>query len=151
MPRLKHVGRDDLTIQRQRRGRGYVYLGETGRPVRDEEVLARARHLAIPPAWRDVRIADSPVAHIQACGVDDAGRVQQPPVRPAAVHRVECDRCETRALVGLPLVDQPIVVGVFGFARLGSATSTTVVEDLLDGLMTRAGLTLTRAERRDRR
>ncbi|HHY48924.1 MAG TPA: DNA topoisomerase IB, partial [Alphaproteobacteria bacterium] len=37
---------------------------------------ARVRHLAIPPAWEDVRIAPDPLAHIQACGVDASGRLQ---------------------------------------------------------------------------
>jgi DNA topoisomerase-1 len=76
MPRLKRVSRDDLTIARQRRGRGYVYVTPRGKVLRDKAFLAKARHLGIPPAWRDVRIALDPLAHIQACGLDDAGRVQ---------------------------------------------------------------------------
>lgn len=76
MPRLKRVSRSDLSIARQRRGSGFVYLNAGGKPVRDEAFRARARHLGIPPAWRDVRIALEPQAHIQACGLDDAGRVQ---------------------------------------------------------------------------
>lgn len=76
MPRLKRVGRSDLTIERQRRGRGYAYVDELDKPVADAEFRARAKHLAIPPAWRDVRIALHPLAHIQACGLDEAGRVQ---------------------------------------------------------------------------
>ncbi|WP_336857543.1 hypothetical protein [Sinomonas albida] len=44
--------------------------------MRSAEHLERIRALAIPPAWRDVRIASSPLAKIQATGVDDAGRTQ---------------------------------------------------------------------------
>src|SRR6218665_3844370 len=76
MPRLKRVSRDDLSIARQKRGRGFAYLRPNGVVVRDKALLARARHLGIPPAWHDVRIAPEPLAHIQACGLDDAGRVQ---------------------------------------------------------------------------
>lgn len=76
MPRLKHVGREALTIERRRAGKGYVYLNGGGRRVRDKATLARSRHLALPPAWTDVRIAADPLAHLQATGIDAAGRVQ---------------------------------------------------------------------------
>ena len=36
----------------------------------------RARALVIPPAWRDVWIAPEREAHLQATGIDDAGRKQ---------------------------------------------------------------------------
>jgi DNA topoisomerase-1 len=32
--------------------------------------------LAVPPAWTDVRVAPDPLAHLQAIGVDAAGRLQ---------------------------------------------------------------------------
>ena len=76
MPRLKHVSRDDLLIERRRQGRGFAYINAKGRPIRDAAFRSRARHMAIPPAWREVRLAADPLAHIQVCGVDDAGRVQ---------------------------------------------------------------------------
>jgi len=38
--------------------------------------VVRCRDLVIPPAWRDVWICDDPVGHIQATGVDAAGRRQ---------------------------------------------------------------------------
>jgi len=44
--------------------------------VRDPEVLTRIRELAIPPAWRDVWICPYPMGHLQATGMDDAGRKQ---------------------------------------------------------------------------
>jgi DNA topoisomerase I len=46
-----------------------------GEPV-PEETLDRIRGLVIPPAWRDVWICPYPNGHIQAVGVDDAGRKQ---------------------------------------------------------------------------
>jgi DNA topoisomerase IB len=63
-------------ITRRRRGRGFSYHDCDGRPVRDPEVLARIRALAIPPAWRDVWICASPHGHLQAVGTDAAGRRQ---------------------------------------------------------------------------
>ena len=63
-------------IARRRRGRGFEYLDEDGRRVADEEVLERIRSLAIPPAWKDVWICPYPMGHIQATGIDAAGRKQ---------------------------------------------------------------------------
>ncbi len=44
--------------------------------MRDPEVLTRLRELVIPPAWQDVWIAPHPNGHIQAIGIDAAGRKQ---------------------------------------------------------------------------
>jgi DNA topoisomerase IB len=44
--------------------------------VTDETTLARIRALAIPPAWKDVWICLDALGHLQATGVDDAGRKQ---------------------------------------------------------------------------
>ena len=44
--------------------------------MRNLEVLARIRSLAIPPAWTDVWICLDPVGHIQATGRDARGRKQ---------------------------------------------------------------------------
>lgn len=76
MVRLKRVSRDELTIRRRRHGRTFGYVDENGELIREEEIRERARSLAIPPAWTEVRIAADPRAHIQACGTDAAGRLQ---------------------------------------------------------------------------
>jgi DNA topoisomerase IB len=47
-----------------------------GEPIRDPARLARLRDLVIPPAWRNVWISPHPNGHIQATGVDAAGRRQ---------------------------------------------------------------------------
>jgi DNA topoisomerase-1 len=54
----------------------FTYRTTDGQPVADEATLARIRSLAIPPAWRDVRIASSPRAELQAIGIDAKGRRQ---------------------------------------------------------------------------
>jgi DNA topoisomerase IB len=63
-------------ISRKGAGKGFYYVDTDGNRVADEEVLARIRMLAIPPAWTDVWICSDPVGHIQATGVDDRGRRQ---------------------------------------------------------------------------
>jgi DNA topoisomerase IB len=61
--------------RRRRAGRGFSYTDTDGAPIRDER-LDRIRGLAIPPAWKDVWICPWPNGHIQATGVDAAGRRQ---------------------------------------------------------------------------
>jgi DNA topoisomerase IB len=59
-----------------KRGRGFSYQDGSGRTVTDEPTLARIRALAIPPAWKDVWICADELGHLQATGVDAAGRKQ---------------------------------------------------------------------------
>jgi DNA topoisomerase IB len=63
-------------IRRVRRGRGFSYADERGRRIESAEELARIRELAIPPAWEDVWICPDPLGHLQATGLDAAGRRQ---------------------------------------------------------------------------
>jgi DNA topoisomerase IB len=63
-------------IERRRHGRGFTYLDPEGGRVADEDTLERVRGLAIPPAWREVWICGDPYGHIQATGLDEAGRKQ---------------------------------------------------------------------------
>jgi DNA topoisomerase I len=63
-------------IRRRRTGHGFAYRDPKGRPVRDAEVLARIRRLAIPPAWTEVWICPDERGHIQAVGRDARGRKQ---------------------------------------------------------------------------
>jgi DNA topoisomerase IB len=63
-------------IRRRRRGRGFELLNEEGKPLKDEEAIARIARLAIPPAWQDVWICPDPRGHIQATGIDARGRKQ---------------------------------------------------------------------------
>lgn len=73
---LRRTAPEALTIRRRRRGRGFEYLDARGERLTDAATLARIRSLAIPPAYREVRIARHPDAHLQAVGRDDAGRLQ---------------------------------------------------------------------------
>src|SRR5256714_2159476 len=76
MPRLRRSDCAAEGISRRRRGRGFSYLDAAGGRVSDEPTLERIRSLAIPPAWEDVWICPDPLGHLQATGVDDAGRKQ---------------------------------------------------------------------------
>jgi len=59
-----------------RSGRGFSVRDDLGNTLTDSVVRERVDGLAIPPAWTDVWIAPHPNSHIQATGVDDAGRRQ---------------------------------------------------------------------------
>jgi DNA topoisomerase IB len=62
---------------RKGRGRGFEYFDrDSGEKITDPAVLQRIRDLAIPPAWRDVWVSPHPNGHLQAVGIDDAGRRQ---------------------------------------------------------------------------
>jgi DNA topoisomerase I len=61
---------------RVRSAHGFAYLDSSGSPIDDPQTLARIHALVIPPAWRDVWICPDPLGHLQATGVDAAGRRQ---------------------------------------------------------------------------
>jgi DNA topoisomerase-1 len=76
MTRLRRSESAGPGIHRIRSGRGFSYRGPDGTTVRDPELRSRIDRLAIPPAWTDVWIAPHANGHIQATGVDAAGRRQ---------------------------------------------------------------------------
>jgi DNA topoisomerase I len=76
MARLRRADCSGPGFQRVKRGRGFSYLDEEGDPIDEPDVVARIRGLGIPPAWKDVWICPWDRGHIQATGVDAAGRKQ---------------------------------------------------------------------------
>jgi DNA topoisomerase-1 len=76
MPRLRRSDSSGAGLHRVRSGRGFSYKDAAGRAISDPDLRARIDALAIPPAWDDVWIAPFPNGHIQATGVDAAGRRQ---------------------------------------------------------------------------
>jgi DNA topoisomerase-1 len=76
VPRLRRSSCAAPGIARRRRGRGFQYRDPAGERIDDPEVLQRIGELAIPPAWREVWICMDPHGHLQATGIDAAGRKQ---------------------------------------------------------------------------
>jgi DNA topoisomerase I len=77
--RSRRLRRSDCAgqgIVRRRHGRGFSYVDADGERVEDAETLERIAELAIPPAWQQVWICPDPYGHIQATGIDAAGRKQ---------------------------------------------------------------------------
>jgi DNA topoisomerase-1 len=75
-PRLRRSDCSRPGLTRVKRGRGFSYLDADGRPLKDPEEMLRLKALAIPPAWQEVWICPDPRGHLQATGVDAAGRKQ---------------------------------------------------------------------------
>jgi DNA topoisomerase I len=75
MPRLRTVSPNGRGWARRRAGRGFLYLDESGQRLCAED-RERCKALVIPPAWEEVWICPHPNGHIQAVGVDAAGRRQ---------------------------------------------------------------------------
>ena len=74
--RLRRADLSEPGYGRRRSGKGFTYLDTDGSRLTDGEALERIRKLVIPPAWTDVWIATRANSHIQATGVDAAGRKQ---------------------------------------------------------------------------
>ena len=108
MPRLRRSNSSKAGLTRVRAGRGFSYRDSDGHPVRDKDLRARIEHLAIPPAWSDVWIAPYPNGHIQATGVDAAGRRQYiyHPTWREQKDRVKFDRA-LRLAESLPAAQAP--------------------------------------------
>ena len=76
VPGLVYVSDAVPGWRRIRRGIGFRYVDETGKPIVDPAVLQRIRSLAIPPAYEDVWICPLAEGHLQATGRDARGRKQ---------------------------------------------------------------------------
>lgn len=74
--RLRRSDCSEPGLGRVRKGRGFAYIDTTGQRLTDLDALERVRDLAIPPAWREVWICPDPLGHLQATGIDAAGRKQ---------------------------------------------------------------------------
>ncbi len=75
-PRLRRADCSTPGLTRRRQGKGFTYLDAEGEKVTEPEDLSRISELGIPPAWKDVWICPDARGHLQATGVDAAGRKQ---------------------------------------------------------------------------
>lgn len=62
-------------ITRRKTGKNFTYY-KNDQKITDKDQIERINKLAIPPAWKDVEIAESVRTKIQAKGYDAAGRQQ---------------------------------------------------------------------------
>ncbi|TFD66483.1 DNA topoisomerase IB [Cryobacterium ruanii] len=76
MTRLRRSDPNRPGYTRRRSGRGFNYRDPAGHTVAEKALRERFAALAIPPAWNDVWISPHANGHIQAIGIDAAGRRQ---------------------------------------------------------------------------
>ena len=76
MTRLRRSDPTRPGYSRRRAGTGFSYRDPAGQKVTEKQLRQRFTELAIPPAWTDVWISPHPNGHIQAIGLDAAGRRQ---------------------------------------------------------------------------
>ena len=76
MARLRRSDCSAPGIRRRGRGRGFEFFDADGTKITDAETVSRLAELRIPPAWKDVWVCSDPMGHLQATGIDDAGRKQ---------------------------------------------------------------------------
>jgi DNA topoisomerase-1 len=53
-----------------------LYFGPNKSKIHDSKILDRIKKLGIPPAWTNVKIADSDTEYLQVTGTDEKGRTQ---------------------------------------------------------------------------
>lgn len=75
-PGLRYINKKDLSYQRKRKGKGFVYVDPVGRIIQNDKLLNRFKSLVIPPAWENVKICAMETGHIQVTGRDVKGRKQ---------------------------------------------------------------------------
>lgn len=73
---LRYVTENQLCFERRKKGKGFTYLDEDGKTIKDEKLVERFNSLVIPPAWENVKICKTNNGHIQATGRDAKGRKQ---------------------------------------------------------------------------
>ena len=63
--------------KREASANGFEYFDTEGQKITDEQELKRLISLALPPAWTNVWISPKANSHLQATGIDAAGRKQR--------------------------------------------------------------------------
>ena len=111
---------DHWITRRGGKSAGFRYEAPSGRAIRARKVLARVDALRIPPAWRDVHIAASPRAAIQAWGFDVKGRKQYRYHERAVAQREQRKYYRLRRLArDLPMIRDSL------YTQLGSSRELT--------------------------
>jgi DNA topoisomerase IB len=140
VPRTRRVDCSGPGIARLRRGRGFAYVDAHGARIEDEATIDRIRALAIPPAWREVWICRDPRGHIQATGIDAAGRKQY---RYHDDWRRRRDQAKFDAMVAfaraLPALRRRVARDLAGAEELGEARVLACAVRLLDVGLFRIG------------
>lgn len=67
---LIYVEESPPGIQRRKCGRGYSFIGEDGKCIKNKKVRARLLKIAVPPSYQNVWYCPEENGHLQATGLD---------------------------------------------------------------------------------
>ncbi|MVA75164.1 DNA topoisomerase IB [Auraticoccus sp. F435] len=136
--RLRRVSNRMPGWTRVRWGKGWRFLDSEGRPLSREQ-RERVEQLAIPPAWTDVWISPYENGHLQATGVDAAGRTQYL-YHPEWVHRRNVAKYErvVEIAVALPELRRAVLAHIEAADSSREHTAAVAVK-LLDSGAFRVG------------
>ncbi len=73
---LIYVEEDPPGIRRRKCGRGYSFLDENGKCIKDKDVRDRLLKVAVPPSYTDVWYCPKDNGHLQATGIDGNNKKQ---------------------------------------------------------------------------
>jgi len=73
---LRYAAHSDKGFRRKKEKDGFSYSDESGKKVKDKDILDRIKKLVIPPAWENVWISPYENGHLQVTGTDIKGRKQ---------------------------------------------------------------------------
>ena len=73
---LVYVHDSEPGFCRRKHGRGFSYLDDKNKHLKNKALVKRLKALKIPPAWKDVWICKLENGYIQATGYDEKGRKQ---------------------------------------------------------------------------
>jgi DNA topoisomerase-1 len=73
---LNYVKADAPGFMRKGKSPRFYYVDDTGTRCKDKETIKRIKSLVLPPAWCNVWISEDTDSHLQATGIDEAGRKQ---------------------------------------------------------------------------
>jgi DNA topoisomerase-1 len=65
-----------IAINPRSKKKRFIYLDEKNNQIKDQSILSRIGKLVIPPAYTDIKIADTANNYLQAVGIDEKGRKQ---------------------------------------------------------------------------
>jgi DNA topoisomerase I len=137
---LRYSNADEPGIRRLPHGRGFRYVDADDRRVTARDTIARIRALAIPPAWRDVRICADANGHIQATGRDARGRKQYRYHARWTAHRSETKYAKLSVWVEqLANLRRTVAADLRRYAALDRARVVATVVALLDESSMRIG------------
>lgn len=73
---LQKTDPEDFFLRREKRGKGFRFVHNGGKPVKDENLLEFISNIPVPNTWSDVKLCEKEQGHILASGYDGSDNLQ---------------------------------------------------------------------------